>query len=131
MAVKYSVASGGFVQDSVAAAKYVFELSGEIDVPVALTLPYQHVKSAFTIGSATAVFSTAGSATYTLTVTSTDNAGANSVTHINAQTLTPSSGGKLVVSLANASVGADRLLRVSITRNSGTPSTDFTFTLEG
>lgn len=131
MAVIYSVASGGFVQQSVAASKYIFEVSGELDIPAGLTLPYQHVKSATTIGSATAVFSAAGAATYTLTVTSTDNAGANSVTHINAQTLTPTNGGKLSVSLANASIGADRILRVTLTKNSGTPSSDFTLTLEG
>lgn len=131
MALIYSVANAGFVQQSVAVAKHDFELSGELVIPSGVTLPYQHVKSSFSIGSATAVFSAAGTSTYLLTVTSTDNAGGNSVTHINAQTLTPTSGGKLSVTLANASVSADRILRVTLTQNSGTPSTDFTLTLEG
>lgn len=131
MAVRYSVASGGFIPASVASAKYLFKLSGELEVPAGITLPYQHVKSAFTIGSATAVFTTAGTATYTLTVTSTAANGTDLQTHINGVTLTPASGSKLTATIALASVGADRILRVSLTSNSGTPSTDFTLTLEG
>ncbi len=131
MAVRYSVASGGFIQEAVSSPKYTFQLSGELTIPSGFTLPFQHVKSAFTIGSATAVFSSAGTATYSLTVTSTDNAGANSVTHVNAVTLTPTAGGKLTATIASASVAADRIIRVTLTQNSGTPSTDFTLTLEG
>ena len=127
MAVSYSVASGGFVQ---AFKKYIFEMAGELDIPAGFTLPYQHVKTAFTISSATAVFSTAGTATYSLTLTSTDNAGANSQTHISAVTLTPTSGGKLTATIALASVTADRIFHMSLTSNAGTPSTDFTLTLE-
>lgn len=129
MTVRYSVASGGFVQSSVG-AKYLFELSGELEIPTGLTLPYQYVKDAFTISSATAVFSTAGSATYTLTVTSTDSAGGDPQTHINSVTLTPSSGGELPVTVALASIGADRIVRATLTKGSGSASTDFTLTLE-
>lgn len=128
MAVSYSVASGGFVQNS--SSKYNFDLSGELEIPAGFLLPLQHVKTAITLSSATAVFTTAGTATYSLTVTSTDNAGANSQTHINAVTLTPASGSRLIATIALASIAADRILRVTLTKNSGTPASDFTLTLE-
>jgi hypothetical protein len=130
MAVSYSVTNGGFLQAAAGSTKYIFELSGELDIPSGFVLPYQYAKSAITLSSATAVFTTAGTATYTLLVTSTDNAGANPVTHINNITLTPSSGAKLTATIASASVSADRIFRVTLTKNSGTPSSDFTLTLE-
>lgn len=130
MAVIYSVSSGAFIQGAAGSPKYLFNLSGELVIPTGITLPYQYVKSAVTLTSAIAVFSSAGTSTYTLTVTSTDNVGANSQTHINAVTLTPAAGAKLSATIASASIAADRIVRVTLTQNSGTPSTDFTLTLE-
>jgi hypothetical protein len=124
--MKYSVTSGGFIPD----ARHIFEASGELDAPAGITLPYQYVKNALTLSSAAAIFTTAGTATYTLTVVSTDTSGANSVTHISGATLTPASGTRLTVTIGTAAVAAGRIFRATLTSNSGTPSTDFTLTLE-
>jgi hypothetical protein len=130
MAVTYSVASGGFIQAAAGAAKYLFPLTGELEVPAGIVLPFQYVKSAFTISSVTAVFREAGSSTYTVTVTSTAADGTDLVTHVNAAVLTPESGETVSASISTAAIGADRILKVSILQNAGTPSTDVTITIE-
>lgn len=129
MALVYSVANGGFIQASVAATEYLFSLSGELEVPAGLVLPYQYVKDAFTISSVTAIFREAGTSTYTITVTSTDADGANLVTHVSSEVITPATGETVNVMVDTAAVGADRILKVSVLQNSGTPSTDLTITI--
>jgi hypothetical protein len=131
MALAYSVASGGFIQDTPAgASKYLFPITGELEVPAGLVLPFQYVKSSFTISSVRAVFRVAGTSTYSITITSTANNGTNLVTHVNNQTITPLAGQTVSVPVALAAIGADRILKVSITQNSGTPATDVTITVE-
>lgn len=131
MALVYSVANGGFVQGAAAGAnKYLFPITGELEVPAGLVLPFQYVKSSFTISSVRAVFRAAGTSTYSVTITSTANNGTDLITHVNNQTITPLAGQTVNVPVAGAAIGADRILKVSITQNSGTPATDVTITVE-
>jgi hypothetical protein len=131
MALVYSVANGGFVQGTPAAAnKYLFPLTGELELPAGLVLPYQYVKSSLTISSVTAIFRVAGTSTYNITITSTADDGTDLVTHVDDETITPLSGETVSVPVTVAAIGADRILKVSITQNSGTPATDVTITVE-
>lgn len=130
MALVYSVAAGGFVQVQPEAIKYLFPLSGELEIPAGQILPYQYVKTAFTITSMEAVFSSAGTATYTIIVTSTAANGTGDIIHVNAVDITPLSGQAVSIPFTNASLAADRILRVTVIKNSGTPSTDLTITIE-
>jgi hypothetical protein len=131
MALVYSVANGGFVQGAAASAnKYLFPRAGELEVPAGLVLPLQYVKSSFTISSVTAIFSLAGTSDYSITITSTADDGNDLVTHVNNQTITPLSGETVNIPVALAAVGADRILKVSITQLSGSPATDLTITVE-
>jgi hypothetical protein len=129
MALVYSVANGGFVQSPVA-NKYLFPLTGELELPAGLVLPYQYVKSSLTISSVTAIFRVAGTSTYNITITSTADDGTDLVTHVDDETITPLSGETVSVPVTVAAIGADRILKVSITQNSGTPATDVTITVE-
>jgi hypothetical protein len=130
MALTYSVAQGGFVQAAAGAPKYLFPITGDLEVPAGLVLPFQYVKSAFTITSVTAVFREAGTSTYTVTVTSTADDGTDLVTHVNAAVLTPVSGETVNASIAVGAIGADRILKVSVLQNTGSPSSDLTITVE-
>jgi hypothetical protein len=132
MALVYSVANGGFVQGTPAAGanKYLFPITGELEVPAGLVLPYQYVKSSFTMSTVTAVFRVAGSSDYNITITSTANDGTDLVTHVDDETITPVSGETVAVPITVGAIGADRILKVSITQGSGSPATDLTITIE-
>src|SRR5690349_18730681 len=126
MATRYSVSNGGFLQDS---KGYSFELSGELTIPVALTLPYRFGKSAVVLTAARATFTTAGTSTYNIVVTSANADGTGSQTVLS-QTVTPVSGQAVSVTLTNTSLPANHIIYMSIVQNSGTAATDFTLSLE-
>ena len=128
MTIKYDVAIGGFLQD--APHRYVFEISGELTVPVAFIVPSQFVRHPTTLSSAKAVFMTAGTSTYTITVTTTNLNAGGLQTLINSQTITPLSGEAVDVTFAATNLAAQRIIGMSIVQNSGTPSSGFTLTLE-
>lgn len=122
----YEIASGGFVQGP---RRYTFSVSGELTLPVAYALPYQFCKRGATLTSARATFTTAGTSTYTILVVSTDDSGGSSQTIIN-DTIAPVSGEALDLDFTNMVLPANHIIRVTITQNSGTPSTDLTIVLE-
>lgn len=130
MALVYSVAAGGFVQAQPEAIKYLFPLSGELEIPAGQILPYQYIKTAFTVTSMKAVFTTAGTASYTIVITSTAANGTGNIIHVNAATIVPLSGQAVNIPFTNPDLAADRIFRVTVIKNSGTPSTDLTITIE-
>lgn len=128
MGLKYDTASGGMLQDN--NHRYVFSVEGELLIPVAFTVPSQYVRHSTTLITAKAIFMTAGTSTYTITVTTTNLVGGGSQTLINSQTITPVSGQTVDVTLATTTLAAQRIIGMTIVQNSGTPSTDFSLTIE-
>lgn len=135
MAVKYSVANGGFIQDTaVSQAKLIFQVDGDIEIPVETVMgSLLYNKTSFSITTVTSVFETIGTASYTIKIISVDLNGANPVTHYN-ETVSAASYGTekryQSVSIANATIGADRSVKLTVTQGSGTFGNSLSVTLE-
>lgn len=131
MAVKFSAAAGGFIQDA-ASSKITFEISGELFQPVleAIGAPVYN-KNSFNINTATLVADNAQVGQFTISIVSYDNAGANPVTHTGA-VVTVSSAGQLRLSMTinNATIASDRVVKILASHDSGTPSSNISVTLE-
>jgi len=108
---------------------YKFDVAGILDLPqetVVGGLFYN--QSAFSITSAYAQVRVSGTSQYLIKVISYDNAGINPVTHIS-QTVSLSSRTPLSLTIAIASIGADRSIEMSLDQLTGTPAEDFSLTL--
>lgn len=130
MAVKFSIANGGFIQDSVG-SKLSFQLDGELFQPLleSVGAPLYN-KSSFNISSAT-LLADGQIGQFEVSIRSYNSDGTSEVFHASG-TVTVSSAGPLKASLtiSNATIASDKVVKILARHISGTPSSNISVTLE-
>lgn len=131
MPVKYSVSSGGFIQDA-SATKIDFYIDGELSQPVleSLGAPVYN-KNSFTINSAKVAIDSAQIGNFDISIRSYATNGSGEVIQASG-TITVVSAGTIVTNLTinNSTIAADRIVRILAKHNSGSPSSNISVTLE-
>jgi hypothetical protein len=133
MAVKFSIAEGGFVQDpNAGGARIDFRIKGAIENPnlESITAP-AYTSSGLDINSATLVINDGKVGSFKVEVRSIDIGGANSVTHLS-QTITLGSAGAAgqALTVDVASIAAGKVIKLYVQYVSGAVSSDISITLE-
>ena len=132
MAVKFNILEGGFVQDSSAKRVIEFKVQGPLENPQlgVITSP-AYTTLGFSISSAMLAITEGQIGVFKLELRSFDLNGTNSVTHIS-NTITVTTNGPQggALSLSNATIGANKIVRLYVQYISGNISSDISLTLE-
>lgn len=132
MALVFSVADGGFIQDTNAAAsKLEFAIKGNIENPNLVdSVAPVYTSGGFTINSAILVITNGVEGSMKVEIRSTDTDGTNSVTHIS-ETISVISGQQAWgLDIDTAAIGSDRVVKLFVQYISGGVSSDISVTLE-
>lgn len=129
MAVKFSVAAGGFIQDR---GKVEFKVQGDIENPnlVPFTSP-SYTSTGMTINLATLAINNGQIGTFKIEVRSADLDGTNETTHISG-TVTVSSATPqgLALTVGNSTIAANKVIKLYLQYLTGAKSSDISVTLE-
>jgi hypothetical protein len=132
MAVVFSVADGGFIQDvSGAASKLDFAIKGNIENPNLVdSVAPVYVSGGFTINSATLAITNGVVGDIKIEIRSSDPDGTNSVTHVT-DTISVISGGQAWgLTIGTAAIGSTKVVKLYTQYLSGGVSSDISVTLE-
>ena len=132
MALVFSVADGGFIQDTNAlTSKLEFAIKGNIENPNLVdSVAPVYTSGGFTINSAILVIANGVTGSMKVEIRSTDTDGTNSVTHIS-ETISVISGQQAWgLDIDVAAIGADRVVKLFVQYISGGVSSDISVTLE-
>lgn len=133
MAVKYSVAEGGFIQDlSAGGAKIEFRIDGQIENPnLAIVGAPAYTSGGFSINTATLAINGGQIGSFKVEIRSADINGANEATHIS-QTITLASAGVQgqTLTVSTPSIASTKIIRLYLQYVSGAVSSDISVTLE-
>lgn len=124
--MKYVVGTG------LLASREVLEwnITGECNLPIlTATGERRYLRSSLSIVSAKASVRVNGTSQYTIQVISYDNAGINSVTHINQTVTFTGDNIPVTVTVSTAAISADRTIELQVQQLTGNPATDLTVTL--
>jgi len=133
MAVRFSVADGGFVQDlSAGGAKIEFRVNGQLENPdLEVVGAAAYTDGGFEINTATLAINGGQIGSFNLQVRSADLNGANEVTHISQTIMLGSAGVQgQTLTVGTPTIAANKIIRLYLQYVSGTPSSDISVTLE-
>lgn len=132
MALKFSATNGGFIQDTSMSPKIEFNIFGDISQtllePVGAPM---YNRTAYTISSAILVVENAEIGSFNVQIVSYNTDGTSATTHIS-QTITTASAGTvgLSLTLTNATIAADKIVKILVQYVSGSISSNISVTLE-
>ena len=132
MAVKFSVAEGGFVQDTSISGKLEFRVKGYIENPdLEVIAAPTYTSDGLTISSATLVVLDGRTGSFKVEIRSVDDDGTNETTHIS-QTITVSSDGPLgqALTVDVAAIPSSKVVKLYTQHVSGSVSSDISVILE-
>lgn len=132
MAVRFSVAEGGFVKDTTISGKLEFRVTGDIENPDLENISAPaYTSGEFEISSATLVVLRGEVGSFNLQVRSVDDDGTNETTHIS-ETITVSSAGPLgqALTIDTSTIPSSKVVKLYTQYVSGDISSDITVILE-
>lgn len=133
MAVKFSVAEGGFIQDTSGGSNKVeFKVQGDIENPnlVPFTSP-SYTSTGMTINLATLAINNGQIGTFKLEVRSADLDGTNETTHISGTvTVSTTAPQGLSLTVGNSTISANKVIKLYLQYLTGAKSSDISVTLE-
>jgi hypothetical protein len=107
-----------------------WNVNGEVNLPILTAIgERKYLRSALSIINAKASVRVNGTSQYTIQIISYDNAGANSVTHINQDVTFSGDNTVATVTVSTAAIAADRIVELKLQQLTGNPATDLTVTL--
>lgn len=130
MAVKFSIANGGFIQDSIG-SKLSFQLDGELFQPTleSVGAPLYNAGS-FSISTATLIVD-GQVGEFEVSIRSYNGNGTGEVIHAGANVTVSVAGPlKSTMTINNATIASDKVVKILARHISGTPSSNISVTLE-
>ena len=133
MAVKFSIAEGGFIQDTSGGSNKVeFKVQGDIENPnlVPFTSP-SYTSTGMTINLATLAINNGQIGTFKLEVRSADLDGTNETTHISGTvTVSTAAPQGLSLTVGTPTIAANKVIKLYLQYLTGAKSSDISVTLE-